>query len=82
MTSKNAGTFILFVMNKFNGVLQMFLIPDFIFISMKIFHYFSCILRNAPLPCQLFLKIKSPFVSSPTAKLCSVTFAIPFFSPI
>ena len=57
----------LFVKDKFTGVLQLFVIPNFTFISIKLFNYFSCVIRNAPSPAS-FTKIKYPLASSQTAK--------------
>jgi hypothetical protein len=54
VTTKTAQIFIFSVMDIFTDVLQIFVISDFIFISMKIFHSFSCVMRNAPFPCQLY----------------------------
>jgi hypothetical protein len=45
---------LIFVMDKFIGVIQPFVIPDFTFISIKIIHYFSYVIRFAPLSCQLY----------------------------
>jgi len=67
----------IFVKNKFTGVLQPFVIPDFSFISIQIIHYFSCVIRNTFFPAS-FTNIHSCLATSPTAKHSSLTFAISF----
>ena len=61
------------VKDKFTGVLQLYAIPVFTFISIKIIRYFSCVTRTAPL-------MTSPLAITQTTKLSSVTFAISFCS--
>jgi hypothetical protein len=55
---KNAEI-VIFVKDKFTGDLQSFVMPDFTFPSIKILHYFSCVIRNVSLPDSTN-KIQSP----------------------
>ena len=66
-----------FVKYKFIDVLQLFVISDFTFTSIKIIHYFSCVMKISLLLAS-FTKIKYPFLASPSAKLSSATCAISF----
>jgi len=66
-----------FVKDKFIDVLQPFVISGFTFTSIKIIHYFSCVMKISLFPAS-FTKIKSHFLTSPSAKLSSATHAISF----
>jgi len=64
-------------MDKLTGGLQPSLMFNSTLISIKLIHYFSCVLRNAP--CRAtFTKIKFPLATSTTAELSSTTFANSF----
>ena len=58
-------------------MIQPSVMLDFIFISIKFIHYFSCVVRNAPFPAS-FTKLKFPLAASPTAELPAATLAVPF----
>jgi len=67
-----------FVKDKFIDVFQLFVISDFTFTSIKIIHYFSCVMKIS-LHLASFTKIIYPSLTSPSAKLSSATCAISFF---
>jgi len=66
--------FYFFVKNKFTGGLQPSLMFNYTFISIKLIHYFSRVIRNAPCHAT-FTKIKFPFALLQNAELSSTTFA-------